>query len=120
MVKDVQKECDRYKDTIKESLQLEDYEEEGFLSRDLFIENLKTLELNLTKDQLDFLVFAMYLKSESLSKLKYGFFSDMLDGKYTPVVAGGTSSSNEGGNLRKRPESSSPEKLKARNKSKFE
>ena len=97
---------------------MEDYEEEGHLTKALIIENIKTLELNLTKEDQEFIIYVLYQKSESLDKLKYQYFLDLIEGSYNPLGQG-ISSSNEGG-ARKRPESSSPEKLKARNKTKFE
>jgi hypothetical protein len=55
----------------------------------------------------------IYQKSESIEKMRYSVLFEMLDGK----LPGLNATSSEGG--RKRPESSSPEKLKARNKEKF-
>jgi len=62
---------------------------------------------------LDFVFYVIYQKSESIEKLRYTVLFELIDGK----VPGLNATSSEGG--RKRPESSSPEKLKARNKEKF-
>jgi hypothetical protein len=72
--------------------------------------------VKIDKDTFDYLVYAVYQRSQSLEKMNYQVLLDLIEGK---VVQGGLSvGSNEGG-ARKRPESSSPEKLKARNKEKF-
>jgi hypothetical protein len=55
----------------------------------------------------------IYQKSESIDRLRYSVIFELIDGK----MPGLNATSSEGG--RKRPESSSPEKLKARNKEKF-
>ena len=66
---------------------------------------------------MDFIVYAVYLRSDGVQRLKYSIVLDMIDGKYVPGM--GVNSSGDGV-VRKRPESSSPEKLKARNKEKYE
>ena len=81
-----------------------------------FKDAFETMEVELDKESLDFLIWVVYQKSESLEKMNYQILLDLVQGK---VVQGGLSvGSTEGGN-RKRPESSSPEKLKARNKEKY-
>jgi len=80
-------------------------------------ESFQTLDITELTDEpsdlLDFILYIVYQKSESLEKMRYGVLFDLLDGKLPALNA----TSSEGG--RKRPESSSPEKLKARNKEKF-
>ena len=80
-------------------------------------ESFQTLDITELTDEpselLDFILYIVYQKSESLEKMRYGVLFDLLDGK----LPGLNATSSEGG--RKRPESSSPEKLKARNKEKF-
>jgi hypothetical protein len=71
------------------------------------------LEIDAEEDLLDFIFYVVYQKSESIEKLRYSVLFDLIDGK----LPGLNATSSEGG--RKRPESSSPEKLKARNKEKF-
>jgi hypothetical protein len=59
-------------------------------------------------------LYVVYQKSESIEKMRYSVLFELIDhGK----VPGLNAQSSEG--ARKRPESSSPEKLKARNKEKF-
>jgi hypothetical protein len=60
---------------------------------------------------MQFMIFISYKASESAQKLKYAAVFEMLE--TDALVA----SASEG---RKRPESSSPEKLKARNKEKLQ
>jgi hypothetical protein len=65
---------------------------------------------------MDYILYVIYQRSESLEKMKYQVFFDLIDGK---VIQGQLSVGSEGGQTRKRPESSSPEKIKARNKEKY-
>ena len=99
---------------------MEDERGAGYLTREKLIEALKDLDLELTNDQMEFIVYSVYLRSEGLEKMKYGFAIDLIDGKYVPGQLGQGLGSSGDGMPRKRPESSSPEKLKARNKEKFE
>ncbi len=102
------------RDTLKETLELEDYDEEGAIPFSALKESFSTLEIDIESEGLlDFVLYVLYQKSESLDKLRYPVLFDLLDGK----LPGLNATSSEGG--RKRPESSSPEKLKARNKEKF-
>ena len=105
---------------MKDTLQLEDYEDEGTIPVSAFKEAFETLDIKIEKELYDYLIFVVYQRSESLEKMNYQVLFDLLDGK---VMQGQLSvGSNDGGatgNSRKRPESSSPEKLKARNKEKF-
>jgi hypothetical protein len=98
---------------LKETLELEDYDEEGGIPAGAFRDAFHTLDIDLDEDLLDFIFYVVYQKSESVEKLRYSVLFDLLDGK----LPGLNATSSEGG--RKRPESSSPEKLKARNKEKF-
>ena len=103
---------------MRETLQLEDYEEEGFISANAFKEAFTALSIDgIDSDMLDFLIYLVYTKSGSVSseQLKYWVLFDFLADK-GQVNAGLLGTSTES---RKRPESSSPEKLKARNKEKF-
>ncbi len=113
LVKQVQKLLAPCRDTLKETLELEDYEEEGALSVGSFKEAFSTLDIDIDQELMDFVLFVLYQKSEGLHKLRYAVIFDLIDGK----IPGLNATSSEGG--RKRPESSSPEKLKARNKEKF-
>jgi hypothetical protein len=113
LLKRIQKLLLTCRDTLKETLELEDYEEDGAIPYTALKEAFVTLELDLGEELLDFILYVLYQKSESLEKLRYPVLFDLLDGK----LPGLNATSSEGG--RKRPESSSPEKLKARNKEKF-
>ena len=60
----------------------------------------------------------LYQKSESVDKLRYSVLFDLVEGK---LLQNQMSAGSDGGILgRKRPESSSPQKLKARNKEKMQ
>ena len=98
---------------MKETLELEDYEEEGSVPVGAFRESFSTLDIQMDDELLDFILYIVYQKSESLEKMRYSVLFELIDGK----LPGLNSTASEGG--RKRPESSSPEKLKARNKEKF-
>ena len=103
------------KGTLKDTLQLEDYEDNGCIPLSAFQESFETLDIKVDKDLFDYMIYVVYQRSESLEKMNYQILLDLIDGK---VMQGQLSvGSNEGG--RKRPESSSPEKLKARNKEKY-
>jgi Ca2+-binding EF-hand superfamily protein len=81
---------------LKETLQLEDYEEEGLITLSGFKEAFQALGIDDDAELLDYLVFVVYARSdENLEQLRYGVLFELLG--------------------KKRPESSSPEKLKARN-----
>jgi hypothetical protein len=80
-----------------------------------FKEAFSTLEVKVSDELYDYLIYSVYLKSQSFEKLKYSVLLDIVEGKF---VQGQLSvGSNDGS--RKRPESSSPSKIKARNKDKF-
>lgn len=98
---------------MKDALELEDYDEEGAIPASAIRESFVNLEIDIDDELMDFVFYVIYQKSESIDKLRYSVLFEMLDGK----LPGLNATSSEGG--RKRPESSSPEKLKARNKEKF-
>ena len=56
----------------------------------------------------EFLLFLVYAKGENLEQLRYGALFDLIESRLSGSLGASTES-------RKRPESSSPEKLKARN-----
>ena len=103
------------RETLRDTLQCEDYDEEGLIPMSAFTEAFETLELDLEQDLLDYLLYVIYSKSESIEKMKYQTLFDLIEGK----LLQGQLSVGSDGVSRKRPESSSPEKLKARNKEKF-
>lgn len=64
------------KDSLKECIQLEDYEEEGLISYGQLRECFETLDLlspsQIDESTFDFIVYNLYAKSEGLlDKLKY-------------------------------------------------
>ena len=102
-------------------MQDEDYEEEGLISVGALRECFETLDL-LGEDKIDaaafdYIVFLLFQKSEGLARLRYQPLFDMLEEK---LLQSQFSAGSEGVQARKRPESSSPQKLKARNKGKRE
>jgi hypothetical protein len=48
------------KNTLKDTLQLEDYEEEGIVTLGAFREAFVTLDINLGEDILDYILFVVY------------------------------------------------------------
>ena len=112
-VKKIQKLLQTCKDTLKETLELEDYDYEKAIPVSAFKEAFETLDIDIEDELLDFIFYVIYQKSESIDKMQYLVLFDLIEGK----LPGLNATSSEGG--RKRPESSSPEKLKARNKEKF-
>jgi len=69
------------KNTLKETIQLEDYEEEGVITLAGLKEAFETMDIDLDDDVMDYLLFVIYQRSESLDKLKYQALFDLLDGK---------------------------------------
>ena len=48
------------KSTLKDTLQLEDYEEEGFVNLGAFKEAFVTLDIGIDEDVLDYIIFMVY------------------------------------------------------------
>ncbi len=93
--------------TLTETLSIEDYDDEGFIPLQAFKDSINSLELDqITAQMLDYMTFYVFTKSESVNKMNYKAIFDLLEEKALTSAAGDS---------RKRPESSSPEKLKARN-----
>ena len=44
------------------------------------LEAFSTLELDLPKEVEEFILYSIYLKSESIEKMKYGVLLDMIEG----------------------------------------
>jgi len=103
------------KNTLKDTIELEDYEEEGFIPLSTLKEAFVTLDINLDKELMDYILHVVYQKSESISKMNYQVLFDLIEGKLTQGHLSAASDSQS----RKRPESSSPDKIKARNQQKF-
>jgi hypothetical protein len=101
------------RDTLKEAIQLEDYEEGGQVTVSSLRDALEGLQIDgLEGELLDFAIFWGYSRGgEDLQAVRYQVLLDAVDGQ-----AGKGTAAGEG---RKRPESSSPAQLKARNKEKY-
>ena len=69
------------KGTLKETLQLEDYDEEGVLPLSGIKEAFETLDLEVDQELMDYLLYVMYQKSESLERLRYNLIFDLIEGK---------------------------------------
>lgn len=84
------------KDTLKETLQLEDYDDVGHLPWSAIRDALDSLEIaGLDPELLAFLLFVLYSKSPAgLDELKYGVLFDLVEGKLN--LAGGASESGLG------------------------
>lgn len=60
---------------------LEDYDEEGFIPIGAIKEAFVTLDIEIDDDVLDYLLFAVYQKSESTERMKYQVILDLIEGK---------------------------------------
>lgn len=86
-----------FRDTLLETMQLEDYEETGEISLAGFREAFQALGVEgVDEEMLEFFAVLLYGRAQSVDRLPYGQLFELLE-------------------KRPRPESSSPEKLKARN-----
>jgi hypothetical protein len=56
----IQKVLSSCKNTLKDTLQLEDYEEEGTISLGAFKEGFVTLDIKLDEELLDYILFVVY------------------------------------------------------------
>ena len=66
--------------TLKDTLQMEDYEEEGVVSMSAIKESFLTLELELEEDLLDYIYYSMYQKNQSMDQMAYNILLDMIEG----------------------------------------
>jgi len=75
----------RCKDSFKECVQNEDYEEEGFISLSALKECFEILDLygddQVDDKTFDYIAVVLYQKSESIEKLKYQPLFDLMEGK---------------------------------------
>jgi hypothetical protein len=73
------------KSSLRECIELEDYESEGFVSYAQLKECFETLELfvpnQIDDDTFDYIVYVLYQKSEGLDKLNYQLLFEMIEGK---------------------------------------
>ena len=106
--------------TLKDTLQMEDYEEEGYVAMAAIKEAFQTLDIEIEEELLDYIFYTLYQKTQSVDQMSYNILIDMIEGNFTDPILSHAPGSTDGAPSRKRPESSSPEKLKARNKDKFQ
>ena len=100
---------DTLRDTLEEALSCEDYEEEGLLELSQLHEAIISVNEDLEKSVLDYMLFYIFSRSESYESMRYRVLLDLLD-SLLEQKARSTSATR-----RNRPESSSPDKLKIRN-----
>jgi len=68
--------------TLKETLSIEDYDDLGYLPLDAFKDAINSLDMkDLTPTMIDYLVFYVFSRSESIEKLKYNVIFEILEGK---------------------------------------
>lgn len=96
--------------SLKEGFEIEENDDGQTVTAKNFRQVFEDLEIEVTEEQMQFMLFTSYKKSQNHLTLLYAALFDMLEDEALAASA------SEG---RKRPESSSPEKLKARNKEKF-
>ena len=66
---------------MKDTLESEDYEDEGVLPIGAIKECFVTLDIEIDDDLMDYVLFIIYQKSENINKMKYSVLFDLLDGK---------------------------------------
>lgn len=71
------------KETLKDTLESEDYEDEGFLPMGAIKECFVTLDIDIDDELLDYVLFVIHQKSESIHKMKYSVLFELLEGKIT-------------------------------------
>jgi hypothetical protein len=59
------------KETLKDSLSLEDYNDEGVVPLSAFEEAFSNLEIDVPHELKDYMLYVIYQKSESIEKMKY-------------------------------------------------
>lgn len=91
----------RYKSTLLDSLSCEDYENEGFVELTQLREAILSLDEECDQHVLDYMLWYVYVRSESVKQLEYRVLVTMIE---------------EQAKAKARPESSSPDKIKQRNK----
>ena len=69
------------KNTLKDTLQLEDYEEEGVITVSALKEAFQTLDIDIDEELMDYVLFVVYQKSESTERMNYLALFDLIDGK---------------------------------------
>jgi hypothetical protein len=69
------------KETLKDTLQLEDYNDDETVPLSAFKEAFSTLDLKVSDELYDYLIYSIYLKSQSIEKMKYQVLLDIIEGK---------------------------------------
>ena len=77
----IQKLLASCKNTLKDTLQLEDYEEEGVITVSALKEAFQTLDIDIDEELMDYVLFVVYQKSESTERMNYLALFDLIDGK---------------------------------------
>ena len=99
----------RYRETLVEALRCEDYDEEGLLELSQLHEAISTVNEELESTVLDYMLYYVFVRSESHEKMQYNLLIELLDSLVQ------NQSRTQSAQRKNRPESSSPEKLKKRN-----
>ena len=100
MQKKVADKFHRYMDTLGDSLGCEDYEQEGIIDLSGLKEAILSVDDQVDDHVLDYMLYYVYVRSDSTEKLEYGVLIGLID----EVMA-----------RKARPVSSSPDKIKQRN-----
>lgn len=69
----------RYRQSLEEYLGCEDYEQEGILDLTQLIEAIRGIEEDLDDHVLDYMLYYVYVRSDSVDKLEYKLLLGMLD-----------------------------------------
>ena len=69
----------RYRQSLEEYLGCEDYEQEGILDLTQLIEAIRGIEEDLDDHVLDYMLYYVYVRSDSVDKLEYRLLLGMLD-----------------------------------------
>ena len=112
----LQQEFGALTSSIKSALECEDYEEEGVINIEGLNEAFSSISFDVEEDLMNYIIYVLYTKSESIERLNYSVLFELITGKMNHLIPG---YSGDGAGGRKRPESSSPQKLRDRNKEKY-
>ena len=69
----------RFRETLSEALRCEDYEEEGLLELSQLQEAISTANEELENSVLDYMLYYVFVRSESAEKMKYKELVTLLD-----------------------------------------
>lgn len=102
----------RYRETLVEALRCEDYEEQGILDLAQLHEAISTVDEDLDVSVLNYMLYYVLIRSVDHENMQYQYLISLLDSLIQ------TQSRSQSASRKNRPESSSPDKLKLRNKAK--